>query len=132
MTFEEYFKKPQPIDDSLIDDALFYKSIVNIEYGTEAHYLIIKIAHIGDNLWSFGWEIKDGAARPIEARECTPNIITKGQIEHLIYGMTKVVFNHVNNEMHTDTIKQVAHEAISKALFFSCEVEKENVGKITI
>lgn len=92
MTIKEYFEHEQPISDALVGETCFYKDIANIQIqATDVSYVAIKVAHIGENLWAFGYEIKQYATAPVICRDCTTHVTTKGYIENLMYGMLQVV-----------------------------------------
>lgn len=98
MTLEDYFinSKPQRIDASLVETgengSLLYASYQSIDFEIDGtHYAKILIAHPAPDIWALGFEIKDGIAKAALRRDCTPHIVTKGKIDKLVYGMTKVL-----------------------------------------
>lgn len=119
MTINEYFiKKNQPVSTELVN-GIYYKDIQTITFGDENRYAQIKIAHVEANTWAFGWEIKDGAHKPIISHNCTPNITTQGNIRKLVYGMTKVLQRQIMN-MHypTNIILDIISDAIQEASYY--------------
>lgn len=131
MTIIEYFAQEQPVSTEIINE-IYYKDIQEITFGDSERYATIKVAHIGKNLWAFGWEINDGAYKASAIRDCTPAIVTKGKIGNLIYGMTKVLQRRLREiESPTRAIKALIEEAIEEA---SCyyRPQKSNNEKITI
>ena len=132
MTIEKYFENEQPISDETIGDTCLYKNISTIKIqATNSNYAAIKIAHIGENLWAFGYEIQQYATAPIICRDCTTHIITKGYIENLIYGMIQVLLLHLKKINHTKMLEKAIYDAAEEAI----KHYKHNVppvGKITI
>lgn len=132
MTLIEYFAQEQPVSTEIIN-GIYYKDIQEIVFGEdESRYAKIKVAHIGRNLWAFGWEIKDGEQKPVICRDCTPSVITKGKIDRLIYGMTKILQCRLKEVYHpTQLIMNLINEAIEEASAF-CITDTPNNEKITI
>lgn len=99
MTIAEYFEysEPQEInDDIMIPEGdcnvqlyAHYRSIDFIAY--ENYYAKIFVAHPAQDIWALGFELKDGPNKPIIRRDCTSAIVTKGKIDKLLYGMSKVL-----------------------------------------
>lgn len=91
MTLSEYFSSVQPISDEVVN-GVFYRNVRTITFEAEkGRHAQIIVAHVGENLWSFGWEIQDGWRKPCHRRDCTTSNVSKGNIGRLIYGMTKVL-----------------------------------------
>lgn len=132
MTIREYFAQEQPIDNEIINE-IFYKHTQIIAFKeSDKHYAQIEIAHIDTNIWAFGWEITDGAYGRVLKRDCTTRITTKGHIDRLIYGMTKVLQRQLSLfKSPTRNIKNLIDEAIEEASTY-CKYSNEDTGKITI
>lgn len=132
MTLQEYFLQNQPINDEL-ENETYYKYTQSIIFDDNmGHYAQIKIAHIGDNLWAFGWQIADGESKRMAIRGCTPQVTTKGDIHKLIYGMTKVLQRQLNLiPCPTKKIRDLIDNAISEANAFY-QPNNKIVQKITI
>lgn len=91
MTIDDYFFTEQPTDDTVSAEGI-YKNTVNIEFADgNGNKIIITVAHIGMNLWAFGWTIRSGGKKPLGSRICSPNVTTKGDISKLMYGMAKML-----------------------------------------
>lgn len=117
MTIQEYFAIEQPIDTTIIEEPFYHVFREIVFRKDKDHYAIIKVAHIGEDLWAFGWEIKDGLTNPILGRDCTSNITTKGKIDQLLFGMTKVLLRHMKesyrpSQLMTNLIYQAGEEAV--------------------
>ena len=131
MTITEYFAQEQPVSTEIINE-IYYKDVQEIVFGDETRYIKIKVVHVGENLWSFGWEIKDGDYNPIACHECSPRAITTGEIHLLVYGMTKVIQKHLDDILfHTRLIAQLVNEAIAEASLH-CVFKTSYDNKITI
>lgn len=98
MTLEEYFIKsePQKVDDSTIqskdDNVQIYSVYRTINFTIDnARYAKIFIAHPAPDIWALGFELRDGLAKPVIKRDCTSAAVTKGHIDKLVFGMTKVL-----------------------------------------
>lgn len=119
MTINEYFLQKQPINDDVVNE-VFYKDVQNITFACDSEcYATIKIAHIGVNTWAFGWEIKDGARKPVVCRECTSNITTRGEIRKLVYGMTKVLQRQVMAMKYpTNILVNLVNDAVEEAGYY--------------
>ncbi len=132
MTLQEYFKKEQPISDKLIDETYLYKDIATIEFGNKSlEYAAIKIAHIGENLWSLGYTIKVNATAKIISKECTANDITKGCINNLIFGMTKMLASRIKSNYNNIKLKRLLTKSTNEAAAYYKNNIKP-IGKITI
>lgn len=132
MTIKEYFSKEQPINNEVINE-IFYKNTQTIIFReSDKRYAQIEIAHIDTNTWAFGWEISDGANNRILKRDCTIRITTKGPIDKLVYGMTKVLQRQLNSlTFPTHSIAKLIDDAIDEASAY-CKCEHADTGKITI
>lgn len=114
MTLEEYYSKsdPQPISNELTEDGKLYRICTTIDFiEDEDHYAKIFIAHPDYDLWSFGYEIKDGNARAIIRRDPSPYAVMLGKVDKLIYGMTKVL-ERCLNKRNSKTIWNVVRNAM--------------------
>lgn len=131
MTIKEYFEKEQPISDAVIEESSFYKDIATIELKvSDAQYGIIKIAHVGENLWAFGYEIKINATAPVICKDCTTHAITRGYIQNLIYGMIQVLLLHLQKVQHTQKLEQVIKNGLIEAAAYY-KRDAKSIGKIT-
>lgn len=132
MTIKEYFGHEQPISDATIDDTCLYKDVTTIKIqATDTSYAAIKIAHIGENLWAFGYEIKQHSTAPVTCRDCTTHIITKGYIENLVYGMIQVLMLHLKKINHTKILESSILDAAQEAIKYY-KHDAPSIGKITI
>lgn len=132
MTIKEYFSKEQPINNEVVDE-IFYKNTQTINFNESGkRYAQIEIAHIDTNTWAFGWEISDGFNNRVLKRDCTTRITTKGPIDKLVYGMTKVLQRQLNLlTFPTRSIVKLIDEAIEEASTY-CKCNHTDTGKITI
>lgn len=131
MTIKEYFEQKQPISDTTIDGTCFYKDVATITIQpTSASYATIEIAHIGENLWAFGYKIKSNSTAPIICKDCTAHTITKGYIENLIYGMTQVLLLHLKGTDCTKSLKCSILEVAEEAMRYR-KLNAPSIGKIT-
>lgn len=90
MKIAEYFKEKQVINDE-IENSIFYKNYSTIDFVyDENHYVKILIAHPEELTWSLGWEIR-GMGKQMFRKDCTSNVLTKGYIERLIFGMLRMI-----------------------------------------
>lgn len=132
MTIKEYFEHEQPISDALVGETCFYKDIANIQIqATDVSYVAIKVAHIGENLWAFGYEIKQYATAPIICRDCTTHVTTKGYIENLMYGMLQVVLLRLKKIKHTQILENTILDAAQEVMSYYRH-DTTPIGKITI
>lgn len=132
MTIKEYFEHKQPISDVTIDDTCLYKDIARIDIqATETGYAAIKVAHIGENLWAFGYEIKLNATAPVVCKDCTTHAVTKGYIENLIYGMSQVLLLHLYRMKCTKVFEKSILDAAQEAMGYY-KHDAPSIGKITI
>lgn len=132
MTLQEYFKQEQPISDRLIEDTALYADVATILFGdSDLGYGAIKIAHVGENLWALGYEIKACVNAKLIYKECTANDITKGCINNLVYGMTKVLSNHLKAKYNNLKLKKLLLKSTEEAAKYYVNNVKE-IGKITI
>lgn len=114
MTLEEYFigSKPQPVNNKLMAKDKLYRYYSTIDFAKDDnHYAKIFIAHPDDDIWALGFEIKDGNARVIIRRDPSPCALTRGKIDKLVYGMTKVLERNLSN-YNSKTIWKVVENAI--------------------
>lgn len=131
MTITEYFAQEQPVSTEIINE-IYYKDVQEIVFGENDRYAKIKVAHVDKDTWAFGWEIKDGSYRPAICRECTPSNVTKGNINKLIFGMTKVLQRRLSDfVLPTHLIRGIVRNAILEAARF-CKPNKKTNHKITI
>lgn len=133
MTINEYFSHEQPINDEVVDE-VYYAKTKTIKFGgNSSRYAKIEIAHIGENLWAFGWEISDGSIKYLK-RHCTIHSTTKGNINKLIYGMTKVLRRQLENtKYHSQFTEKLIDKAIGEAsAYCQCDKSGADAGKITI
>lgn len=132
MTLQEYFKQEQPISNKLIEDTSLYADVATIKFGdNDLGYGAIKIAHVGESLWALGYEIKACANAKLIYKECTANDITKGCINNLVYGMTKVLSNHMKSKYNNLKLKKLILKSTEEAAKYYVNNVKE-IGKITI
>lgn len=132
MTINEYFKKEQPISDATLDNTCLYRDVEIINIPTDGGcYAAIKIAHIGENLWSLGYEIKKWPTAAIICRDCTTHVLTKGYIENLIYGMIQVIIQRIGETTCVLGLKHALIEAAKDAAKYRM-LDAPSVGKITI
>lgn len=131
MKLVDYFSSPQPINDEVEND-VYYKNIWVVDFVcTPNIYVQIEIARVDIDLWAFGWTISDGGDNRVIGRPCTARVITKGEINRLIYGMTKVLQKQVQNLRRPSfKIIHLIDEAIREAKSYTSS-QREN-GKITI
>lgn len=132
MTIKEYFEHEQPISDTTIDDTCLYKDIVTITIQpTNTSFATIEIAHIGENLWAFGYKIKPHSTAPIICKDCTTHAITKGHIENLIYGMIQVLLLHLKKINCIKSLESSTLDAAKEAIKY-CKHDTPPIGKITL
>lgn len=132
MTIEQYFKSEQPISDKTIKDTCLYKDVKTIEFRVrDFQYAAIKIARIENDIWALGYEIQPCESMSIICKDCTTHALTKGHINSLIYGMTKVLLLHLPKTHCTKPLEEAINEGIKEAEKYyikpSCPI-----GKITI
>lgn len=91
MTIRQYYAMMQPINDET-NEIGEYKAVDSIDFKSEDGITSasILIAHVGNKLYAFGWRISDFPLDNI-GHVPTAHAITKGNIQKLIYGMTKVL-----------------------------------------
>lgn len=114
MTLEEYFigSKPQNINSTVINKTGLYRYYSTIDFiKDESHYAKIFIAHPDEDIWALGYEIKDGNARAVIRRDPSPCALTRGKIDKLVYGMTKVLERNLNN-YNSKTIWEIVRGAV--------------------
>lgn len=132
MTIKEYFEQKQPISNTTIGDTCFYKDVATITIQpTSASYATIEIAHIGENLWAFGYKIKPNSIAPIICKDCTTHATTRGHIENLVYGMIQVLLLHLKRTDCTKSLKCSILEAAEEAMGY-CKRNAPSIGKITL
>lgn len=132
MTIKEYLEHKQPISDVTIENTCLYKDIVTIKIqATDTSYAAIKVAHVGENLWAFGYEIQQYSTAPIICRDCTTHVITKGYIENLIYGMLQVLLLHLKKIKHTKILESSILDAAQDAIEYY-KYDVPSIGKITL
>lgn len=132
MTIKEYLEYKQPISDATVDGTCLYKDIEVIKIkATPTSYTAIKIAHVGENLWSFGFEIQQYTDAPIICRDCTTHVITKGYIENLVYGMLQVILLHLKKIKRTKALEKSIYDAAQEAIQYY-KHNAPSVGKITL
>lgn len=119
MTINEYFLQEQPISAEVVNE-IYFKDVQEITFSCDSNrYAKIKVAHIDIDTWAFGWEIKDGTARKALCRECTSNITTKGRIDKLIYGMTKVLQRQIVTMTYpTNILMDLVDKAVTDAKYY--------------
>lgn len=132
MTINEYFKKEQPISDATLNGTRLYRDVEIINISTSGEcFAAVKIAHVGENLWSLGYEIKKWPTAAVICKDCTTNILTKGYIENLVYGMICVILQHIGNTTCILDLKHALIEAAKEAAEYR-KLDAPSVGKITI
>lgn len=132
MTLKEYFETKQPISDALIEETFLYKDIARIDFQVnENKYGTIKIAHVGESLWAFGYEIKRNAVAPVINKDCTANAITKGNINNLVYGIIQVLLLHLRKVPHAKSLEEVIEDGLDEAANY-CDRKLARTEKITI
>ena len=117
MTIKEYFEREQPISAKTIGDTGLYQDIKTITFEVQENtYASIKIAHIGEDLWSFGYEIKRNAYWPIICKDCTTHSTVMGCISNLIFGMIQVLLYQLKGTAHTETLKAAIYDGAEEAM----------------
>lgn len=131
MKLVDYFLSPQPINDEVIND-VYYKNILTVDFVCTSNiYAQIEIARVDIDLWAFGWTISDGGNNRVIGRPCTSRVITKGEINRLIYGMTKVLQKQVQNLRRPSfKVTHLIDEAVREAKTYTSS--ESQYGKITI
>lgn len=115
MTIKDYFKEEQKVDNEIVD-LIYYKNYAKIDFqADEACYISVLIAHPEESIWSLGWEVKDGEyTKPIIRKGCTSNVLTKGDIGRLTYGILRMLQKKSPNEC-SPTMKQLLSDSIAEA-----------------
>lgn len=132
MTLKEYFEKEQPISNATIEETCLYKDIATIEFKVDENkYGTIKIAHVDEDTWSLGYELKCNTKSPVICKDCTSHAITKGHINNLVYGMAKVLLLHLRQVQHSKTLEETIENGLDEAADY-CDNNLSPVGKITI
>lgn len=132
MTIEQYFKKEQPINNATLKDTCLYKNVSVIDFTvTDEQYATIKIARIDKDIWALGYEIKPHESMPIISKDCTTHAVTKGCINNLVYGMTKVLLLHLKRVQCTMPLVQAIRNGMKEASEY-CYKPIKPIGKITI
>lgn len=132
MTVKEYFEHKQPINAKTIGDTAFYQDISVITFEmNENSYASIKIAHVGEDLWSLGYEIKPFESHPVLCKDCTTHSITMGNINNFVYGMTQVILHKLKKLKHSKALETVIYDGVEEALAYRRKNLKP-IGKITI
>lgn len=115
MTLQEYYTFGQSVWGGETGDG-FYKNICAIDFGdTESDfYASVMIVRTGEDEWALGWQIKDGKDN-LMFKACTPNVVTKGNIVKLVYGMTKILQKKLECGSHSKIIKEIVQNAVAEA-----------------
>lgn len=134
MTIEEYFKKQQPVSTA-VDKNNEYKNIRELVFGDKEtnFYASISIAHVGEDLWSFGYSIRNGSVEKTIYQPCSPVTTYKGNIRNLLCGVTKYMARLLGRTRwkHIVSIKEILNGAMSEAAKYKVKDNKD-YGKICI
>lgn len=129
MTIEEYYNTKQPISDITLIDSYEEQSVIIIGDLLKECYVMIAIAHPDEDYWAFGWEIRDGDKTAF--KECSPNNITKGAGNNLLYGVIKLLINKITKIKASAKLKAYLTEALQIANKHYTK-DNNNTSKITI
>lgn len=115
MTIEDYFKQEQKVDNEIVD-LIFYKNYATITFRADPmRYISVLIAHPEESIWSLGWEIKDGYyTRPALRKDCTSNVLTRGDIGRLVYGVLRMLQKKKPKKC-SQAMRHLLSESIAKA-----------------
>lgn len=129
MTIEEYYNTEQPIDDTELIDSYEKQSVIIIGDLCEECYAIIAIAHPSEDCWAFGWELRDG--NKMDLKECSPNNITRGCGNNLLYGVIKLLISKTAKIKASVNLKTSLMDALQVANKHYVR-GNNNTSKITI
>lgn len=121
MKLEQYLSNIPHINDSVNPETGEYSNTKQIEFGNSAtpFWVTVKIAHVGNKEWAFGYEIHSGVHSPI-VKLCCVGEVVKGDIEHLLYGLAKAMMYQIDkqNWLHKQSILEVLSAAIRETKSF--------------
>lgn len=111
-TIEEYLKKKQPINNETDENGL-YKHVISIDFATYEVCASILVARIDEKTYALGWKLRDKYHGDSADSERLPSIraTTTGDINKLLYGMTKVLQRQLKRK-NSKELKIVVNNAV--------------------
>lgn len=113
-TIEEYLKREQPINDEADENGL-YKHVFSIDFATYEVCASILVARIDKMTYALGWKLRDKyRSTPVDSERLpSTSATTTGDINKLLYGMTKVLLRQLKRK-NSKELKAVINNAIKQ------------------